>query len=174
MNQNNHAGQVEIKDNRATITFTRFLKHPPEIVWEAITTPEDFSGWYNGKVVIEGKVGGCFEITTSGDFHWTGKILVWEPPKLLEYEQNHEPSKVLPSGAETIVRWELTPSDEGTLLTFTQSRLKSNFGFAPAMHVFLERLKAYLSKQPFPDFLQRFKEVMPLYPVWKAKEVREE
>jgi hypothetical protein len=89
---------------------------------------------------------------------------------LLEYEHNHEPSKVLPSGAETIVRWELTPSGEGTLLTFTQSRLKSNFGFAPAMHVFLERLEAYLSKQPFPDFLQRFRAVIPLYPVWNAKE----
>lgn len=170
MNQNNHAGQVDIKDNRATITFTRFLNHPPEMVWEAITTPEDFSSWYNGKVVIEGGVGGSFEIMTDGGFHWTGRILAWQPPRLLEYEHNHEPSKVLPSGAETIVRWELTPSNDGTTLSFTQSRLKSNFGFAPAMHVFLERLEAYLSKQPFPDFLQRFKKVMPLYPVWNAKE----
>lgn len=169
MNQNNHAGQVDIKDNRATITFTRVLKHLPEIVWEAITTPEEFSSWYNGKVVIKGGVGGSFEIVTDGGFHWTGKILVWEPPRLLEYEHNHEATKMLPGGAETIVRWELTASGEGTLLTFTQSRLKSNFGFAPAMHVFLERLEAHLSKQPFPDFLQRFKEVMPLYPIWKAK-----
>jgi uncharacterized protein YndB with AHSA1/START domain len=170
MSTTTDAGQVEIKDNRATVTFTRFLKHPPEIVWEAITTPEDFSNWYNGKVVIEGKVGGSFEIVTDGGFHWTGKILAWESSKLLEYEHNHKPSKVLPSGAETIVRWELTPSGEGTTLTFTQSRLKSNFGFAPAMHVFLERLEAYLGKQPFPDFQVRFREVIPLYPVWKAKQ----
>ncbi len=170
MNQNNHAGQVDIKDNRATITFTRFLKHPPKIVWEAITTPEEFSSWYTAKVLIKGGVGGSFETITDGGFHWTGKILAWEPPTLLEYEQNHAPSKVLPSGAETIVRWELTPTNEGTTLTFTQSRLKSNFGFAPAMHVFLERLEAYLRGQPFPDFLQRFKEVMPLYPIWNAKE----
>lgn len=167
---NNHTGQVDIKDNRATITFTRFLNHPPEMVWEAITTPEEFSSWYNGKVVIEGRVGGSFEIMTGGGFHWTGKILAWQPPTLLEYEHNHKPSKVLPSGAETIVRWELTPMNEGTTLTFTQSRLKSNFGFAPTMHVFLERLEAHLSKESLPDFQQRFKAVMPLYPVWKAKE----
>jgi uncharacterized protein YndB with AHSA1/START domain len=165
-----HAGLVEIKDNRATITFTRILRHSPEMVWEAITTPEEFSSWYNGKVVIEGRLGGSFEIMTDGGFHWRGIITAWEPPTLLEYEHNHAPSKVLPTGAETIVRWELTPTNDGTQLTFTQSRLKSNFGFAPAMHVFLERLEAHLSKQPFPDFLERFKAAMPLYPVWNAKE----
>jgi uncharacterized protein YndB with AHSA1/START domain len=167
---NSHTGLVEIKDNRATITFTRILRHSPEMVWEAITTPEEFSSWYNGKVVIEGRLGGSFEIMTDGGFHWRGKIIAWEPPTVLEYEHNHAPSKVLPTGAETIVRWELTPTNDGTQLTFTQSRLKSNFGFAPAMHVFLERLEAHLSKQPFPDFLERFKAAMPLYPVWNAKE----
>jgi uncharacterized protein YndB with AHSA1/START domain len=170
MNQNSHAGQVDIKDNRATVTFTRFLKHPPEIVWEALTTPEEFSSWYTGKVVIEGRVGGFFEIVTDSGFHWTGKILAWEPSKLLEYEHNHAPSKILPSGAETIVRWELTPTNEGTTLSFTQSRLKSNFGFAPAMHVMLERLEAHLDQHPLDDFLLRFQEVKPLYPIWRAND----
>lgn len=170
MNDAERAGKVEIKDNRATITFTRTLKHSPESVWEAITTPEEFSSWYTGKVMIEGRVGGSFEIVTDGGFHWKGKILAWQPPTLLEYEHNHEPFNLLPTGAETIVRWELKPTDEGTVLTFTQSRLKSNFGFAPAMHVFLERLEAHLGEQALPDFMQRFRAVMPLYPVWKAKE----
>jgi uncharacterized protein YndB with AHSA1/START domain len=164
------AGKVEIKNNRATITFTRFLKHPPIMVWEAITTPEEFSAWYSGKVAIDPRVGGMFEVWTGGDFHWTGRILAWEPPRLLEYEHNHVPCKVMPTGANTIVRWELAPSGEGTSLTFRQSRLKSNFGFAPAMHVFLERLESHLDKQPLPDFLQRFHEVVRLYPVWNAKE----
>jgi uncharacterized protein YndB with AHSA1/START domain len=172
MNTAAQAGQVDIKDNRATVTFTRFLKHPPSTVWEAITTPEEFSAWYSGKAAIDPRVGGMFEVWTGTGpaFHWTGKILVWEPPTLLEYEHNHEPSKVLPSGADTIVRWELTPTNEGTTLSFTQSRLKSNFGFAPAMHVFLERLESHLDNQALPDFMRRFQEVMKLYPVWKAKE----
>jgi uncharacterized protein YndB with AHSA1/START domain len=171
MNTTVDAGRVEIKDNRATLTFTRLLKHPQTLVWEAITTPEEFSAWYSGKVAIDGRVGGMFEVWTGGEFHWTGKILAWEPPRLLEYEHNHVPCKVMPSGADTIVRWELTPVKEGTSLTFTQSRLKSNFGFAPAMHVFLERLEAHLKGLESPDFMQRFREVMPLYPIWKAKEV---
>jgi uncharacterized protein YndB with AHSA1/START domain len=174
MNQNSHAGQVDIKDNRATVTFTRFLKHPPDIVWEAITTPEEFSAWYSGKAAIDPRVGGMFEVWTGPSFHWTGKILVWEPPTLLEYEHNHAPCKEWPSGADTLVRWELVPSSKGTSLTFTQSRLKSNFGFAPAMHVFLERLESHLDKQALPDFMQRFREVVRLYPIWKAKEAEME
>ena len=174
MNTTADAGKVEIKDNRATITFTRFLKHSPMTVWEAITTPEDFSVWYSGKVEIDPRVGGMFEVWTGGDFHWTGRILVWEEPKVLEYEHNHVPCKMLPSGANTIVRWELTPVKEGTSLTFTQSRLKSNFGFAPAMHVFLERLEAHLCKQKLPDFMERFRAVMPLYPVWRADDFERE
>jgi uncharacterized protein YndB with AHSA1/START domain len=174
MNTTADAGKVEIKDNRATLTFTRLLKHPPMMVWEAITTPEEFSAWYSGKVAIDPRVGGMFEVWTGGDFHWTGKILVWEPPSLLEYEHNHAPCTMLPSGADTIVRWELTPVKEGTSLTFTQSRLKSNFGFAPAMHVFLERLEAHLGKQPLPDFMQRFRKVTKLYPIWNAEEAETE
>jgi hypothetical protein len=38
------------------------------------------------------------------------------------------------------------------------------------MHVFLERLESHLDKQFLPDFMQRFREVMKLYLVWKAKE----
>jgi uncharacterized protein YndB with AHSA1/START domain len=170
MNTADHAGRVVIKDNRATVTFTRFLKHPPMVVWEAITTPEEFSAWYNGKAAIDPRVGGLFEVWTGASFYWTGGILVWKPPTLLEYEHNHAPCKEWPSGVETLVRWELTPSGEGTLLTFTQSRLKSNFGFAPAMHVFLERLEAHLGRETLPDFMRRFSEVARLYPVWNAKE----
>jgi len=168
--KNDHAGRVDITDNRATLTFTRLLKHPPSMVWEAITSPQEFSAWYNGTAIIDGRVGGTFEILSGSSFHWRGKILAWEPPTLFEYEHNHEPCKEMPTGADTIVRWELIPSGEGTQLRFTQSRLKSNYGFAPAMHVFLDRLESYLDDQPLADFSLRFQEVIPLYRIWRAKE----
>jgi uncharacterized protein YndB with AHSA1/START domain len=166
--QNDQAGRVEIKDNRATITFTRSLRHPPNAVWEALTSPQEFSVWYNGNLAIDGRIGGLLEVFP-GEFHWSGPILRWEPPNVLEYEHNHAPCKVMPTGENTIVRWELEPSGEGTTLTFTQSRLKRTFGFAPIMHVFLERLEAHLNGQPIPDNGHRFHEVKSLYPVWNAK-----
>jgi uncharacterized protein YndB with AHSA1/START domain len=167
-----HAGRIDIEDNRATLTFARLLKHPPEKVWQALTTPDEFSAWYNGTAKIEPHAGGLFEVFPGPNFHWSGKILVWEPPNVFEYEHNHAPCQVMPSGAETIVRWELAAVAEGTQLTFTQTRLKSNYGFAPAMHVFLERLAAVLGDTPPPNFLSRFREVVPLYPIWRAKEDR--
>lgn len=167
MEQNQQTGRVEIKNNRATITFTRFLKHPPAIVWQALTHPQEFSAWYNGNLAIDGRVGGTLEVV-SGPFHWSGPILVWEPPHRLEYEYNHVPSKVLPNGENTVVTWELRPSEKGTSLTFTQTRLKRTFGFAPAMHVFLDRLNAHLNDQPLPEFEPLFNEVKSHYIVWKA------
>lgn len=166
---NSQVGHVDIKDNEATLTFTRFLKHSPARVWEAITGPQEFSAWYTGRSVIDPRVGGIFEIFTGESFHWKGKILVWQPPSLFEYEHKLEPCEVFPVGVETIVRWELKAQEPGTLLIFTQIRLKSNFGFAPAMHVFLERLGAHLNQQALPDFWQRFQELAKLYPFWEAK-----
>ncbi|MEM6429631.1 MAG: SRPBCC domain-containing protein [Deinococcota bacterium] len=164
------AGQVDIQNNEATLTFTRFLQHPPKRVWEAVTSPQEFSAWYEGKSVIDPRVGGLFQVFTGDSLHWKGEILSWQPPTLFEYEYNLEPCEAFPSGVETIVRWELEPHNDGTRLTFTQTRLKSNFGFAPAMHVFLERLEAHLKQQPLPDFWQRFQEVAKLYPIWNAQE----
>jgi len=168
---NDHAGRVDIEDNEATLTFTRFLNHAPERVWEALTSPQEFSAWYTGRSVIDPGEGGSFEIFTGeGEmFHWKGEILVWQPPTLFEYEHNIEPCEAFPSGVETVVRWALEAQAQGTHLTFTQTRLKSNFGFAPATHVFLERLEAHLNEQTLPDFWQRFQEAAKLYPVWKAK-----
>ncbi len=88
---------------------------------------------------------------------------------MLEYEHNHAPCKVMPTGENTIIRWELEATGEGTTLTFTQSRLKRTFGFAPIMHVFLERLEAYLDGQPIIDHGRRFHEVKSFYPVWRAR-----
>ena len=169
MERNDPSGHVEILDNRATLTFTRLLEHPPAAVWEAITSPEEFKSWYHAESAIDRRVGGLFEVF-AGPFHWTGKILAWEPPRLFEYKHNHEPCKEMPSGADTLVRWELIPSGRGTTLKFTQSRLKSNYGFAPATHVFLDRLDAYLGAQPLPDYSKRFHEIESLYPRWKAEE----
>lgn len=168
MELNEHAGQVEIRDNRATITFTRFLKHPPAIVWEALTNPEEFSIWYTAALVIDGRVGGLYEVF-SGPFHWSGPILIWEPPRLLEYEYNLAPHKLMPLGEETVVRWELNPSVGGTTLIFRQSRLKHTFGSAPAMHVLLERLEAHLNDLSLPDFVRRFSQVKSHYVKWKAE-----
>ncbi len=167
MQDSQQAGHVDIQNDRATITFTRFLAHPPATVWEAITDPQEFGAWYNAEATIEPHEGGMFKVH-SGPFHWGGAIRTWQPPKLFEYEHNHDPVAEMPKGEKTVVRWELEPVEGGTKLIFSQSNLTSVAGFAPGTHVVLDRLSARLDNAPLPDFNGRYNEVEPLYPVWSA------
>ncbi|MGI9326342.1 MAG: SRPBCC domain-containing protein [Pseudomonadales bacterium] len=59
--------------------FERNLKHSFEAVWNAITDPDEVSGWRRFEVQIDPRVGGKISM---GD---TGEITKFEPPYLLEY-----------------------------------------------------------------------------------------
>lgn len=165
MSQDMQAGKVDTADGHAILTFKRFLPHTADVVWKALSSPEEFGKWYNAEVAIDPKEGGIFTVH-SGPFTWHGPITVWDPPKLFQYEHNHEPVPEMPDGAQTVVTWTLTPKDNGTELTFTQSGLTSTAGFAPGAHVILDRLAAFVEGTAMPDFGSRFGEVEHLYPLW--------
>ncbi len=167
MNQDMQTGTVDTVDGHATLTFKRFLPHPTDVVWEALSSPEEFGKWYNAQVEIDPKVGGIFTVH-SGPFTWYGPITVWDPPKQFQYEHNHDPVTQMPDGAQTVVTWTLAPKDNGTELTFTQSGLTSIAGFAAGAHVILDRFAAFVGGEDMPDFGSRFGEVEHLYPVWTA------
>lgn len=161
-------GEVTIENGKATLRFVRHLQHTPEKVWQALTDGSKFGEWYNAEAEIDPKVGGMVSVS-SGPFHWTGSVLTCQPYSIFEYEYNHAPVDEMPEGENTIVRWELEPSEGGTKLTFEQSRLSSTAGFAPGSHVTLDRLAAKLDGKAMPDFMQRYEEVESLYPVWTSK-----
>ncbi len=167
MSQDMQTGTVDTADGHATLTFKRFLPYATDIVWRALTDPEQFGKWYNAETKIDPKVGGIFTVH-SGPFTWGGAITIWDPPKQFQYEHNHEPVPEMPDGARTVVTWALAPKDNGTELTFTQSGLTSTAGFAPGVHVVLDRLAAFVEDKVLPDFGSRFSEIEHLYPVWTA------
>ena len=161
------AGTLTFDGDYATLTFERRIGHPVEVVWEALTEPEHLARWYMTKAVIDGRPGGSIDFRTGpGQVHATGRILVWKPPHVLEYEWKVAPRQGMPKGEDTIVRWELRPDGEETLLTLTHRNLtrRSALGAAPSMHVVLERLAAHLAGVPFEDFRKRVAEVQTQYP----------
>lgn len=171
MNQLSPTGQVIREGAYATLVFKRFLAHSPETVWAALTEPDQLREWFMTRARIDGKRGGTVDLVSGpAQFHVTGHILEWDPPKVLEYEWNVEPRTELPQGERSVVRWELAPSEDGTLLTLTHRHLTSATagGFAPGTHVFLDRLSAYLAKMPLPDWTRRYGEVQGEYPAWNA------
>jgi len=163
-------GTLTADGEHATLTFHRTYRHTPENVWDAIATPEGLRDWLMcAHAVIEGRVGGWIELVSGpARYHSTGKILVWEPPRVLEYEWNVEPVPEMPCGERAIFRFELTADGESTglLVTYRRVTRQTARGFLPGLHAFLDRLEAQLDRRPLPVWMDRFGEVREYYPEW--------
>jgi uncharacterized protein YndB with AHSA1/START domain len=162
--------ELDAEREHATLEFRRWYGHAPERVWDAISTPEGLREWLLcSRARIEARVGGDIELVSGPtSYHSTGKILAWEPPRLLEYEWNVAPVPEMPRGERAIFRYELFPREGGTELWVTYRRITQQTarGFLPGVHAFLDRLEAQLDGQVLPDWLERFAALRPIYPEW--------
>ncbi|MEW5847508.1 MAG: SRPBCC family protein [Myxococcota bacterium] len=166
-------GKVEIQGEHASLIFQRRLKHPPEAVWAALTEAAQLEAWYAHSAKLDGRAGGAVELVVGPPkMRWTGRILTWDPPRVLEYEFRTEPREEIPQGEkESVVRYELARSGEGTVLTLTHRKLSKGtaLGFAPGTHAFLDRLAAHLDGAALPNWMQRYGEVQAAYPSWSRR-----
>lgn len=163
-------GTLAPEGDYATLTFHRVYRHEAEHVWDAISTPEGLRDWLMcTHAVIEGRVGGRIELVSGPPgYHSTGKILAWDPPRLLEYEWNVAPVPEMPHGEHAIFRYELFPDGDATRVVVTYRRITKSTarGFLPGLHAFLDRLEAQLDGRALPDWMQRFAELRADYPEW--------
>jgi hypothetical protein len=99
------------------------------------------------------------------DHRSSGKILAWDPPRVLEYEWNVAPVPEMPRGEHTICRYELTPQGDSTEVIVTVRRItrQTAGGFLPGLHAFLDRLEAQLDGCALPEWMQRFGELRAQY-----------
>jgi uncharacterized protein YndB with AHSA1/START domain len=163
-------GSVTYDGDYATITFSRRIGHPPEDVWSAITDPEQLQGWYMTRATVAGGKGGSIDFVSGpSQLHVTGRILSWDPPHLFEHEWKVDPRPELPSGEDSLVRWELAREGRETIMTFTFQRLtcRTATGFAPGMHAFLDRLAAQLDGESVPEWTGRVERMRRYYPSWQ-------
>jgi uncharacterized protein YndB with AHSA1/START domain len=172
-NYQNQNGTVTIEGEYATLRFERLLAHPREVVWKAITDPRELATWFNTKAVIDGRNGGTIDfVSAPAGFHTTGRILVWDPPRVFEHEWHIAPHPQLPKGEpDAVIRWELVrDGDSKTILIVTFSRLikSTALGFAPGMHAFLDRLVAQLDHKMLPDWMEQYAAVKGSYPSWQV------
>jgi uncharacterized protein YndB with AHSA1/START domain len=171
-NRSSRAGTLTFEGDYATITFERRFRHPVHVVWEALTESEHLARWYMTRARLDAREGGSIDYRSGpAQYHVTGKILVWDPPRVFEHEWNVEPRKELPKGEKSIVRWELTPDGDGTLLRIEHRRLTraTSIGFVSGIHAFLDRLENELDGVALVDWVTRVNEVRPNYPGWEAR-----
>ena len=155
-----HQGRITIEGERAVLTFERWLPHPIETVWTAITDPDERAAWM-GRTIIDARAGGQIEmIPTSPPIpddakRMTGRITVWDPPNVFEHLWHQ---RVVEPG---VVRYELRTDGDGTRLRFSHRGLgvPNANGFRPGTHAYLDRLEAHLSGAELPDWSQRYQQL---------------
>ncbi|MCV7168492.1 SRPBCC family protein [Mycobacterium manitobense] len=152
-------GTLTIDGDRAVLHFERRLPYPVEAVWSAITDPGERQQWF-GPTTIEPREGGTIEMVATGPpvpddlKRMTGRILVWDPPHVLEHEWRQQ---IVEDG---VVRYELTPDGAGaTVLRFTHRGLgvRNATGFRGGTEAFLDRLEAHLGGTELPEWTNRIR-----------------
>lgn len=132
-------GTIEPTADGYALRFVRQLAHPAPAVWAAITDPQARATWFfPGRLDLE--AGGTVELTDS-EHGIRGRTLTVQPPRLLEFTWD---SKDGPG--DTVVRFELTPTDQGCTLIFTH-RVGADARpdrLAAGWHQLLDTLPGYL------------------------------
>ena len=114
----------------------------PERIFQALTTTDQLLRWWNGEGgpcqvrlwEMDPRLGGkwrCLASDPSGqmavngvsEFHNFGEIVEFDPPRVLAYTWFANFHSI-PSH-RTLVRWELIPQSEGTLVKMTHNGLKA-------------------------------------------------
>jgi uncharacterized protein YndB with AHSA1/START domain len=100
---------VESDGARWVLVFSKDLRHPPAVVWRALTDPGELRAWAPFDADRDlGRPGPATLSMAGGPAPEPSPALVRraEPPTLLEY-----------TWGEDLLRWELTPTPQGTRLT---------------------------------------------------------
>lgn len=154
-------GVGSISDDGATWSarFERVLAHPPEAVWEALTSSEALELWLT-TASIEPRAGGRASFDF-GDGRVSGSVTIWEPQRALGYEWP------FPEDGQGRVSWTLEPLDGGraTRLVLEHTGLPPDWaaGYGSGWHAYLDRLASHLGGHEPQDWAERVAELRPAY-----------
>jgi len=130
-------------DGRTVLRMERRLSHPPEKVWRALTEPAHISEWFPSDMEMDLRHGGTIRFVFRAGEGPTmeGAIKELDPPKVFAY-----------TWGEELLRWELHPDGDGTLLVLEHS-FADHYGaadFAAGWHTCINALAALLASRPVP------------------------
>lgn len=107
----NDRARLETVGERPALRVERRLAHSPERVWRAITEPSELARWFPAAVTVDLRPGGTIEFTFEGEeTPTTGDVLEADAPRVFAFSWNDD-----------VLRWEITPAEDGCLLLFTHT-----------------------------------------------------
>ena len=159
-------GQLRVDDDRRAVRFERRYDATPTEVWSALTEPERLARWL-ADAELDLRLGGQFVLRFAPDDDSQvarGEVLALEPERLLEL------TWLYPGESGTVVRFELRPDGDGTILVLDHRGLpvEAAAGYGAGWHAHLEALDAQLGNGEQPDWLSRFRELAPDYETQEA------
>jgi len=136
-----HGGHVEQNGPTWTLVLVRDLKHPPTMVWQALTDPAQLREWAPFDVDRSLATTGTAKLSTVGTpTPQVSESIIKraEEPKLLEY-----------SWGPQELRWELKPHGDGTRLTLWHNIDRGYIAWGAAgWHICFDVLDRMLSNDP--------------------------
>src|SRR5438128_7615488 len=105
------AGTVTFEGDYATITFERRIRHPIQVVWEALTESEHLARWYMTKARLDARQGGSIDYQSGpAQYQGTGKLLTSTLPWVCDFDCNVLPRTMLPNADKGSFIGLLTPA----------------------------------------------------------------
>ncbi|MHA6482965.1 SRPBCC family protein [Paenibacillus sp. strain BS8-2] len=152
-------GTIIERAGGTAILFQRQLKHSKDEVWQAITDPNSIKMWLTATADIEHFEGGKLELRWDNGDVVTGKVMTYKPNNKLSYTWTEETS------GESIVSFQLSDSEQGTLLTLEHLFYKTNDlpSFLSGWHVHLDVIDLVLNGESFEFPWARQKELQFTY-----------
>jgi uncharacterized protein YndB with AHSA1/START domain len=136
-------GQLKQLEDRWQLRFARELHHSPDKVWRALVEPEHLEAWF--PTTMEGDRAAGAPLKFSFREHeappMDGEMITYQPPSVLEFKWG-----------EDILRFELQPVEDGTLLTLydTFDELGKAARDAAGWHVCLDLLEGHIKGEAPP------------------------
>jgi len=135
-----HGGRVNKDEDKWALVLVRELRHPPALVWDALTDPAQLTQWAPFDASRNLGAVGSVQLTTYGTAQPPAECIVErsEEGKLLEYTWggNH-------------LRWELEATTSGTRLTLWAVIPKKFIAWGAAgWHICFEVLETLLDGHP--------------------------
>ena len=152
---------LERTEEGGLIRFERRLPHPIEEVWSALTEPERLADWwppFATNVTVDLREGGLLTFDWPDGPTLEYRFLRIAAPTLLEHTH---------TSAGSWMRYELDPTEEGTLLRATyfvpEPDEAIERGDVVGGHHGFDRLEAALSGQPAPVDAETFEALRLVY-----------
>ncbi|MFZ0121376.1 MAG: SRPBCC domain-containing protein [Pseudonocardiaceae bacterium] len=108
-------GIIEQRDGRVTCRYERLLHHSIEVVWKAITDPEEIERWMGSRPEIDLRAGGHYISYHQARDRVVDRIERVEVPRLFAH------TFWVHVNPTALVTWELVPTEPGCRLALTHS-----------------------------------------------------